>query len=104
MLVIVETCMEGDPHRILTRLLDNPGETSGEVNDSKVWTSLKADGLSYKLADVPPLPPARVTDGKPFQFTGVHFAGPLRVKFKGKEGTISVTFVSSRVLLFELCI
>ena len=38
------------------------------------------EGLAYRTPPAPPLPTFRVTEGPPFTFTGVDFAGPLYVK------------------------
>ena len=46
---------------------------------------LKIGGKPYD-GDIPPsLPASRVSEGLPFQFTGVDFAGPMYVKMKGKD-------------------
>ena len=55
---------------------------------------IKNDGEPYAGKIPPPLPRSRVTEGMPFQFTGVDLAGPIFVKSKIKDGVPYKVYIS----------
>ena len=65
-------------------------------------TCLKGDGQPFQGCEPPPLPESRVTEGDPFQYCGVDFAGPVLVRrdptmppvADDKDNTIKKVYVS----------
>ena len=48
------------------------------------------EGPHYQVPPPPPLPEYRVSRQSPFESTGIDFAGPLYVRYPGKNGTSKV--------------
>ena len=51
------------------------------------------EGAPYKGVSAPPLPEFRVQESRPFQTTGVDFAGPLYVRTSDQTGTAKTWMV-----------
>ena len=67
----------------------------------------KFEGAPYKGVSAPPLPEFRVQESRPFQTTGVDFAGPLFVKTSdwshpAKAWIILYTYYSTRAVHLNL--
>lgn len=69
------------------------GEADCEENSSRLCCLLKFEGSACKSVQSPPLPTFRVQESKPFQTTGVDFAGPLHVRTSGSDKTSKVWIV-----------
>ena len=53
-------------------------------------TCRRHEGPHYQVPPPPPLPEYRVSRQHPFESTGVDFAGPLHIRYPGKNGTSKV--------------